>query len=391
MSKAARRLAVIVLAFITAFSFFYVPNIPSHAEESGIFTYYVSGSNSVLSGISSSAAGEITVPETLGGYPVITIDGAFRNKTKITSVVLPDTVTVINSNSFSYCSQLKNIRFSDNLRVIGENAFGGCSSLQSIQLPDTVTNVGAYAFSWCERLVSVKLSNSMRKIERALFSGCTSLENIEIPDSVNYIAHSAFYQTKYYETSDNWEGGVLYIDSHLVTAKNTVSGLYEVKPGTKTIAENAFSVCGLLTGVILYKEIRAVCEGAFNGCGKLTDVYYEGTVVDRGSINVGNNNNSYTNALWHYEYDPNEKEYAPGDINGDEAVNNKDALRLFKYFSGWDVEVIESVLDVNGDKTSNNKDFIRLFQYLSGWDVKIYSKHVGAEFGGDDQGPVIVI
>ena len=62
----------------------------------------------------------------------------------------------------------------------------------------------------------------------------------------------------------------------------------------------------------------------------------------------------------------------PGDINGDQKVNNKDFTRLFQYLSGWDVEVYETCLDVNNDGNSNNKDFSRLFQYLSGWDVVIY-------------------
>lgn len=62
----------------------------------------------------------------------------------------------------------------------------------------------------------------------------------------------------------------------------------------------------------------------------------------------------------------------PGDINGDQKVNNKDFSRLFQHLSGWDVEVNETCLDVNNDGSINNKDFSRLFQYLSGWDVVIH-------------------
>ena len=62
----------------------------------------------------------------------------------------------------------------------------------------------------------------------------------------------------------------------------------------------------------------------------------------------------------------------PGDINGDNQTNNKDATRLFQYLAGYDVEVNEPALDVNGDTKINNKDATRLFQYLADWDVEIF-------------------
>lgn len=65
-------------------------------------------------------------------------------------------------------------------------------------------------------------------------------------------------------------------------------------------------------------------------------------------------------------------DYTPGDMNGDDTVNNKDMTRLFQYLSGWNVDVNEKALDINGDGVVNNKDLTRLFQYMSGWDVEIY-------------------
>ena len=64
--------------------------------------------------------------------------------------------------------------------------------------------------------------------------------------------------------------------------------------------------------------------------------------------------------------------HIPGDITGDGVVNNKDLTRLFKYLTGFDVEVVEAALDINGDGSVNNKDQTRLFRYLSGYDVDIY-------------------
>ena len=61
----------------------------------------------------------------------------------------------------------------------------------------------------------------------------------------------------------------------------------------------------------------------------------------------------------------------PGDINGDESVDNKDLTRLFQFLSNWDVTVNYPAVDVNNDGFIDNKDLTRLFQYLSGWDVAL--------------------
>lgn len=57
----------------------------------------------------------------------------------------------------------------------------------------------------------------------------------------------------------------------------------------------------------------------------------------------------------------------PGDIDGDRKVNNKDAILLFRYIAGWNVEVDLGALDCNGDGKVNNKDAIILFRSVAGW------------------------
>lgn len=59
----------------------------------------------------------------------------------------------------------------------------------------------------------------------------------------------------------------------------------------------------------------------------------------------------------------------PGDISGDDKVNNKDCVLLFRYIAGWNEEVEYLALDVNGDNKINNKDAIDLFRYCAGWQM----------------------
>lgn len=69
----------------------------------------------------------------------------------------------------------------------------------------------------------------------------------------------------------------------------------------------------------------------------------------------------------------------PGDINGDQKVNNRDASRLMQYLAGWDVTVNDPALDTNGDGKVNNRDASRLMQYLAGWDVELKCGNVTSQ------------
>lgn len=61
-----------------------------------------------------------------------------------------------------------------------------------------------------------------------------------------------------------------------------------------------------------------------------------------------------------------------GDINADREVDTKDAILLFRYVAGWDVDVDPLSLDCNGDGDVDTRDAIALFRYIAGWEVDIY-------------------
>lgn len=64
-----------------------------------------------------------------------------------------------------------------------------------------------------------------------------------------------------------------------------------------------------------------------------------------------------------------------GDINLDGKVNQKDAMLLFRYIGGENVEVYYDALDVNGDNKINVKDAVTLFRFIAGWEVTLYPPH----------------
>ncbi|GHT48502.1 hypothetical protein FACS1894102_1710 [Spirochaetia bacterium] len=161
----------------------------------------------------------IIVPDKIEGFPVMAIyPTAFEKNTKISSVILPDTITHIFSNyqhaAFLGCTSLKSVILPKNLTVIddfmfsdctaltsitipnsvtsiGNRAFGG-TGLTSIIIPNSVTSIGSGAFGSCRGLTSVTISNSVPSIGSQTFYGCKSLTSITIPKNITAIWNSAF-------------------------------------------------------------------------------------------------------------------------------------------------------------------------------------------------------
>ncbi len=95
------------------------------------------------SAIPSSTNGAISIPASLGGYPVTSIGNyTFSSCRNLTSVTIPDSVTSIGSYAFFYCSNLTSVTIPSSVTSIGDNAFYGCSSLPSVTIPEGVTSIG---------------------------------------------------------------------------------------------------------------------------------------------------------------------------------------------------------------------------------------------------------
>ena len=125
--------------------------------------------------------GDVVIPATIDGLPVVGIEDSYGkefSKTRVTSVVIPETVTYIGMSSFSGCTELKQITLPKNLKFIEGGAFSG-SGLTSVTIPEGVTDIGG--FEDCKNLTSVTLPRSLQRVGSKAFANCTSLVNVTIP------------------------------------------------------------------------------------------------------------------------------------------------------------------------------------------------------------------
>ncbi len=118
--------------------------------------------------------------------------GAFKDCSKLESLVIPDSVISIGESAFENCAALKRITLPKSITKLEALTFSGCATLAEIALPDGVKTLGEKVFSGCAALKSVKIPAEVTVIPTEAFSGCSSLESITIPKSVSHINERAF-------------------------------------------------------------------------------------------------------------------------------------------------------------------------------------------------------
>lgn len=95
-------------------------------------------------------------------------DGAFE-KTSISCITIPNSVSSIGESAFRSCESLKEICWGNNVQSIGDRAFSGCSKLKDINLPYGLTHIGDGAFSYCYSLSSVFIPETISHIGGGAF------------------------------------------------------------------------------------------------------------------------------------------------------------------------------------------------------------------------------
>ena len=267
----------------------------------------IGASNAWTRAISPSPTGHVTVPSSLGGFPVVGIGdyafyGLYSAHYKLESVTIPNGVTRIGKRAFSGCPNLTDVTIPASMAVVDNGAFSGCSNLKGVHIsnlvnwcqitfvyssnplrqahelylngervtrltiPESVTAIGDDAFAGCSGLMDVTIPNSVTNIGMWAFEGCHGLTNIVVePENANYISKSGLLLTK--------DGSTLV---------QGVNGVVEIPSGVTVVGESAFRDLDGLTKVTLPAGIEVIRPSAFYGCDGLTDVVIPASVTDIG-------------------------------------------------------------------------------------------------------------
>ena len=260
-----------------------------------IYTYTLDDANrATITGYNGSAAA-LYIPEEIDGHEVVAIgDGAFKNRTDLKTVMIPDSVTKISGMAFYGCSGLGNVTLSKNLKSLGSSTFGNCDGLTQIEIPKSLERAGddyfaSYApgaFSGCKNLKHISFEEGITEIAYKLFSNCTGLEEITIPDTVTTIKGNAFYECSNLakvKLSEN----LTVIEADAFQECNSLQNI-ELPEGLSEIKDRAFYQCSNLKEIKIPDSVTKIEGSAFYECKKLQNVTLSKNLESLGSSTFGN-------------------------------------------------------------------------------------------------------
>ncbi len=277
--KTGKRILSILLSLMLALGAVAAGSTCAFAETYGDFEFSYGTFGCAITGYNG-PGGNVEIPSEINYQTIKEISQeAFSHNETITSIVIPDTVSMIWENAFSSCSNLETVTIGT---VDDEEDNPGLEVVQRC------------AFNGCDSLTAVYYTGSLAQWARIEFSGSTDGTNpVEM-------SHKLFIRSEepVHITAEDLAG----VEKIGEAAFRSIDSLEsaEIPEGLKTIKLYAFYDCKNLKTVSIPLSVSTIENDAFAVCTSLTDVYYAGSAEDWSKIEIGYENECLTDANIHY-------------------------------------------------------------------------------------------
>lgn len=176
---------------------------------------------------------------------------AFSNCSHLSSIVIPDKVSVIGYYCFYECTELSSVTIGNSVKSIKGYAFYKCEKIESVHFPNSVSTIGEKAFQWCKNLKTIVLGSGTYLIDQFAFYPCASMTNVycfaervpwlgpDVFSRLDATLHVPAVSLEDYKSSSSW-GKFANI---VVLSDEDTSGIRVVQNGINTT--ESYSISGM--------------------------------------------------------------------------------------------------------------------------------------------------
>lgn len=216
--------------------------------------------------------------------PTVNNAELYFNNTLVEHVVIPDTITRLNSYLFYGCSSISSVYIGSGVTFIGEFILEDCANLRTITVDENnakYRSIDGNLLSKDGKFIKYAIGerdgssfvfpDGVTEICAMAFKNLTSLEYNEIPSSVTVIGESAF---------------------------ENCSSLIQITLGenVRSIGDYAFSGCSSATKILFCgNNVSSIGDYAFSGCTSVTQIDFNGTMAEWNAIEKGSSWNASIN------------------------------------------------------------------------------------------------
>ena len=181
---------------------------------------------------------------------------AFLYCENLTSVKLPETVTVIHTSAFGGCKSLTSINLPRFLTTVESSAFGH-TNLASIEIPASLTEIGQNAFNYIPHVTSIVVDEANPVFDSR--DGCNAIIDTETNELIQGCANTVVPRTVAVFRDYAFAG---------------IAGMttYEIPSWVTTIGGYVFGECPDLTSMTIPAGVESIGLGLFRVCDKLTSI-----------------------------------------------------------------------------------------------------------------------
>lgn len=283
----------------------HILNLRLYTEKSGDKYYAVVG-------FTKNQQQTLTIPETFKDLPVRVIaDGAFKGCKDITSLSIPEGITVIGNLAFDDCDKITEVIIPNSVISLGERAFSDCDTLASVTIGNGVHTVSESAFYSCDKLTTIQFGSAVRVIGHSAFASCYALEEMTLPreltslgerafrycsklkkiqlfDQLTEIGEDAFFGCSALTKTESDGAHYLGNDENpyliLCDIPDKTVIEYTLHADTRYVLQAVFADCSKLTTVTLPSTVKLLSEKAFDRCTALTTIQFGGTTEEWNSV-----------------------------------------------------------------------------------------------------------